>query len=77
VGKAYYPGVGNIITLDRMDINKKDSMKIIDKTVITRNYLTHYDSEQKKNAYSGSDLLYPIKFLNQLLENCLYSELEP
>ena len=46
----------------------------IDKTVNTRNYLTHYDKKLYKRAAQGTELVSLIKKLRILLEVCLITQ---
>lgn len=51
------------------------SPQIIDKIVITRNYLTHYDLKKKDKTYKEDDLYYISVNIRAVLEICLLNEI--
>jgi hypothetical protein len=52
--------------------NKDDFMN---KVVVTRNYLTHYDAHLKEHAADGEELYHISEKLRLLIEICLLTEL--
>jgi len=52
-----------------------DKSLFVDKTVDTRNYLTHYDPELKERSAEGEELHRLTQKLKRLLEICLLKEL--
>jgi hypothetical protein len=60
--------------LDKIIPNKKDLYKLIDATVNTRNYYTHYDVELIDKAYKDEKLFYLTEKLKLLLIIIVLSE---
>lgn len=52
-----------------------DKNNFVQKVVVTRNYLTHYDSSLKERAAEGEELYHVTQKLKTLLEMCLLTEL--
>ncbi len=53
----------------------KNNNAFLNRVINTRNYFTHYDSQKRKKALKGIDLLRYTKKLMLLLELCLLSEM--
>jgi hypothetical protein len=56
-------------------IDKKDQKSFINKVVVTRNYLTHYDKSKEKDIINNYELFILTQKLKLLLEICLLHEL--